>query len=165
MAVTFSMFAQFVGALGDSTTGPVLGTDTLRVIACTNITGLSAVQATAGTMTAVKAAGSFAEVTNAAGGSSYVFNSNSTSSGLSLGAGTFTRSSLTWTLTSATAITWTTAAAGFAPTGLVFFVSLGAADATSIPIGWADLGGAQAGTGGSWTYTLPAGGITQGVVV
>ena len=157
MAVTAVMFTQFANSMATKAT--TLGTDTIRVIAATNITGLAGVQDTAATITAVKAAAGWTEVVNAAGSSSYVQNANSTSSGLSLGAGTWTRATHVWTLTSATAVQWTTAAAGFAPTGLVFFISLGAADASSLPICWVDLGGAQAGTGGNWTYTIPAGGI------
>jgi hypothetical protein len=159
MAVTAIMFTQFANQMATKTV--TMGTDALRVIAATNITGLAAVQDTAATMTAVKAATSWTEVANAAGSSNYVNNANSHLSGLGLGAGTWTRSAHVWTLTTATTIQWTTAGAGFAPTGLVFFDDIGTTDATNFPICWIDLGGAQAGTGGNWTYTLPAGGIFQ----
>lgn len=165
MAVTAAMFTQFSNALATKAT--TLGTDTIRVIATTTTTPLTnygAIQDTAATMTAVKAATGYGEVANAAGGSSYVQNANSSSSGLSLGAGTWTRSGHIWTLTSATPVAWTSAAAGFAPTSLVFFISLGT-DATNLPICYIDLGGAQAGTGGSWTYTIPANGICQATSV
>jgi hypothetical protein len=157
------MFSHWADKMaGDSTIN--LDTDPFRLVAATVITGLAAVQSTAITMTDVKAAVSWTEVANAAGGSNYTNNANSHLSGLALVSPTWTQSSLVWTLTSATNPNWTTAGAGFAPTGLVFFDDIGATDATNFPICWVDLGGAQAGTGGNWTYTFPAGGVFQATV-
>lgn len=64
-----------------------------------------------------------------------------------------------WTFTTATNPNWTTAAAGFAPAYLVFLDDNGTTDATNFVVAWHDLGGAQAGGGGTWTYTLAATGI------
>ena len=159
MAVVAYAFTQFANYM--ATKNVTLGTDSIRVMAVTaNATNIIAGQDTVTTMTSLKATSSFAEVANAAGGSSYVYNSNSHLSGLALTT-TWTRSNHVWTLTTSTAVQWTTAGAGFAPVGLVFYDDVGATDATNFPICYVDLGGAQAGTGGNWTYTVPASGIMQ----
>ena len=158
MAVTAVMFTQWANNMAEKKV--TLGTDSIRVIAATNITGLAAVQDSASTMTDVKAASGWTEVANAAGGSNYTQNASSHLSGLALTT-TWTRSAHVWTLNTSTSVQWTTAGSGFAPTGLVFFDDVGTTDATNFAICWVDLGGAQAGTGGNWTYTVPAGGIFQ----
>lgn len=73
--------------------------------------------------------------------------------------GAVTSADHVFTFTSATSPVWTTAAAGFAPTILVFFDDNGATDATNYALAWHDLGGASPGGGGPWTYTIAATGI------
>lgn len=89
------------------------------------------------------------------------FTGCTTSSGggvLSTG-GAVTSADHVYTLTTATNPAWTTAGAAFNPAYAVFFDDIGATDATNFPICWWDFGGAQLGTGGTYTLTIAATGI------
>lgn len=157
MATTAHQFTKFFASLASK--GVNVGSDSWRVILATSATtGLAAAQDTVQFMSDVKAVTGWAEVANAAGGSNYVQNANSTSSGQALSSVTWTESGHTYVLNCANP-TWTTAGAGFAPAYAVFFDSSGGTDATNVALGWMDFGGAQAGTGGSWTLTMAGSGL------
>jgi len=157
MAYTAHTFSRWINALGTKQVN--VTTDPLRVILLTAATtGLITIQDSAATMTDIKAATGFTELATGVGGSNYTQNANSHLSGQAL-------AGVTWTLTghgyvlSCTAPVWTTAAAAFNPAYAVFFDDIGGTDATNFPICYWDFGGAQLGTGGSYTLTVPAGGI------
>lgn len=159
MAVTANCFTK--GAILSAFTKKIdLTADGIRVLLATSATtGLAAAEDTIQFMSDVKAVAGWTEVANAAGGSSYVFNANSTSSGLAIASPTFTISGDVYTLTSGTNPAWTTAAAGFAPAYAIFYDSTPGTDATNPALGYWDLGGAQAGGGGTWTLQLSGSGI------
>ena len=97
--------------------------------------------------------------TGTSGGNSFTGCTTIAGGGVLSTGGAVTSADHVYTFTTATTIAWTTAGSGFAPTGLVFFDDNGATDATNYALCWVDLGGAQPGGGGTWTYTTPATGI------
>ena len=157
MAFTAVMMTQYTNKLGTKAIN--MSTDSFRVILLTAATtGLAAAQDTMSTMTDVKAVTGFTELATSVGGSNYTQNANSTSSGQALASPTWTRAGHVWTFDAADPV-WTTAGAAFNPAYAVFFDSTGGTDATNLPICWWDFGGAQLGTGGSYTLTIAATGI------
>ncbi len=158
MAVTANCFTKLVNSLAQGKVN--FNSDSFRVILATAATtGLLAAEDTIQYMSDVKAVTGWTEVANAAGGSNYVQNANSTSSGLALTTPTWTQSGDVYTFTTATNPAWTTAAAGFAPAYAIFFDATPGTDATNPAICYWDLGGAQAGGGGTWTLQINASGL------
>jgi hypothetical protein len=158
MAFTAFVFTNWIDKMaGDSAIN--LDTDPFRVILATSATtGIAAARDTVTTMTSLKAVTGWTEVANAAGGSNYTQNANSHLSGQSLAGSTWTAAGHVWTWT-ATNPAWTTAAAGFNPAYAIFFDDIGATDATNFPVCWWDFGGAQLGTGGTYTLTIAGTGL------
>lgn len=161
MAFTAHVFTQFLDS-GDLAS--VMGSHPFRVVLsggtyATVSAGMTAIQDTAATMTAVKAASGWTEMTTAQGGSNYTANANSHLSGQALTSPTWTSAGHVWTWTTSTNPIWTTAASAFNPCIAVFFDDNGATDATNLPVCWWDFGANQAGTGGNYTLTIAGTGL------
>lgn len=157
MAVTAHVFTKAADNLSQGRIN--FATHPFRAILLTAATtGLGAAQDTASSMADVKAVTGFTELATGVGGSNYVQNANSTSSGVLLAGGTWSEAGHVYTYT-ATSPSWTTAGAAFNPAFLVLFDANGGADATNYAVGWQDFGGAQLGTGGTWTFTISASGL------